>query len=106
MSDEELLDAIAAEPMPKVDLSVVRKKAVELRGLYLEEADIKERMSKVHQKITNIERKDLPDLFSNAGISSVTVDADHNHPAFVAERGTVYTAKIPDDNRTKALEWF
>ena len=45
-------------------------------------------------------------MFSKAKVSSITVEADGNHPSFVAERDTVYTAKIPEEKRMKAFEWF
>jgi hypothetical protein len=105
-NDQELFDAIAAEPVEVVDLSVVRQKAVELRDEYLHKSDLENQLKAIQSKINNIERKELPDLFSKARISSVTVDPDGNHPGFVAERGTVYTAKIPDEKRMEAFHWF
>jgi hypothetical protein len=79
---------------------------VELRDEYLRKTDLETRLKGIQSKINNIERKELPDLFSKAKISSVTVDSDGNHPGFVAERGTVYTAKIPDEKRMEAFQWF
>jgi hypothetical protein len=105
-NQDALYDALANEPAAPVDLTTIRRKAVQLRDAYLEKADLEERVKKVQTKITDIERKDLPDMFSQAGVSSVTVEADRNHPAFVAQRGTVYTAKIPDEKRMDAFEWF
>ena len=105
-NDQELLDAIAAEPEEVVDLSTIRRKAVELRDAYLEKAELEENVKKVASKITGIERKDLPDMFAKAKISSVSVEADGNHPGFVASRDTVYTAKIPDEKRMDAFQWF
>jgi len=42
MSEQEILDAVAANPLPEksTDLTIVRKKAVELRDLYLQKADL------------------------------------------------------------------
>jgi len=102
----ELQDLIESEPDEVVDLTVVRKKARELRDLYLEKAELEKRASDVQSKIANIERKDLPDMFAKAKISAMNVEADGNHPPFLAERHTVYTAKIPDEKRLEALEWF
>jgi MoaA/NifB/PqqE/SkfB family radical SAM enzyme len=105
-NENELLDAIAAEPEEKVDLTTIRRKAVELRNAYLEKADLEAQVKEISSKITGIERKDLPDMFSKAKVSSVTVEADGNHPAFVAERNTVYGAKIPEEKRMEAFQWF
>jgi hypothetical protein len=106
MSDQELLDAIAKEPEEVVDLTQIRKKAVELRDSYLQKNDLENQLREINSKISKVERSDLPELFRDAGISSITVEADGNHPAFVAERNTVYTAKIPEDKRLEALQWF
>jgi hypothetical protein len=101
-----LFDAIESEPQDKVDLTVVRQKAVELRDSYLEKTKLEEKVKEIQSRITNIERKDLPDLFSRAKVSSVTIEPDGNYPGFVAERGTVYGAKIPDEKRMEAFQWL
>jgi hypothetical protein len=106
MSDKELLDAIAAEPEEVVDLTTIRRKAVELRDTYLKKTDLENQLKEVQGRITGIERKDLPDMFAKAKISSVSVEADGNHPAFVASRDTVYAAKIPEEKRMEAFQWF
>jgi hypothetical protein len=105
-NNQELFDTIAAEPKQQVDLTALRKKAIELRDSYLAKAELEEKVKQIQSRITNIERKELTDMFAEAKVSSVTVEADGNHPGFVAERGTVYTAKIPDDKRMEAFQWF
>ena len=104
---QEVLDAIAAEPVPpkSVDLNAVRHKATELRDQYLRKNDLEAQLKEVNEKIAHTERHELIDMFNDAGLSSITVEADGNHPAFVASRATVYGAKIPDDQRIQALEW-
>lgn len=104
--NNELLSAIAAEPAPSTDISTLRRKAVELRDHYLEKADLEQQLKDKGEQIRKIERDELPDMFTQAGISSLTVEPDGNHPGFIAERTTVYTAKIPDDKRQDALQWF
>jgi hypothetical protein len=106
MENKELLDAIAAELQEPVDLSVIRQKAVELRDAYLEKTELETKVQRLSSKIAGIERKDLPDMFAKAKVSSISVEADGNHPAFVASRDTVYTAKIPEDKRMDAFQWF
>lgn len=108
MTEQELLDAIAAEPLPpkSVDLNTVREKAVELRDYYLQKADLENQLREMNDKISHVERHELIDLFDNAGISRIDVEADGNHPPFKAERTTFYGAKIPEDKRIEALQWF
>jgi hypothetical protein len=105
--DDELLAAIAAEPaQPVGDLTRLRKNAKELRDLYLVQADLQEKIKTNQAKITQMERRTLPDMFSEAKISALVVEQDGNHQPFIAERKTVYTAKIPDDKRPQAFQWF
>src|SRR4249919_375053 len=106
MSNQELLDIIADEPDQPVDVSAIRKKAIELRDIYLVKADLESQLKGLSNRIMEVERNELPSMFTQAGVSSITVEADGNHPAFVAERTTVYTAKIPDEKRMDALQWF
>jgi hypothetical protein len=105
--NQELFAAIAAEPAePTGDVSVVRKKAKELRDAYLEKSELETRAKEIQSRITTIERQELPDLFNRVKISSLTVEKEGNHPSFVAERKEVYTAKIPEHLRQEALQWF
>jgi hypothetical protein len=104
--NQELFDAIAAEEHKPADLVALRKKASELRDEHLRLDVLQAEVKKVQANITRLERKDLVDMFNEAKVSSVTVDPEGNQPAFVAERNTVYNAKIPDDKRVEAFDWF
>jgi hypothetical protein len=104
--DQELLDIIANESQEPTDITVVKQKARELRDLHLQKVDLENQLAELGKRIQTVERDDLPDLFSQVGISRVDVEADGNHPAFVAERKTIYTAKIPEEKRLEALQWF
>jgi hypothetical protein len=108
MSEQEILDAVAAESIPEkeTDLGIVRKKAVELRDFYLQKTNLENQLKELGEKIQHVERHELIDLFDNASISSITVDSDGNYPAFVAKRTTIYGGKIPEERRIEALNWF
>ena len=108
MTEQEILDAVAADPLPEkeVNLTTIREKAKELRDHYLEKAYLEEQLKALGAKIQHVERHELIDMFDAAGISSVTVDSSGNLPAFVAERTTLYGAKIPDERRMEAFAWF
>lgn len=103
---QELFDAVEQEEKEVVDLTIIRKRAVQLRDEYLHKADLENQLQEINGRITNIERNELPEMFTQAGISGLDVQADGNHPAFRAERGTVYTAKIPEEKRQEAFQWF
>jgi hypothetical protein len=102
----ELLNHIENEQDEQVDLTVVRKKAVELRDTYQLKQDLENRLKLINKQITKIERDELPDLFNRAKISDITVQPMGNQRGFFAELTTVYSAKIPDDKRQEAFEWF
>lgn len=104
--NQELLDAIEHEEKEVVDLTVMRQKAVELRDEYLRKNELEELLNKASERIKTIERNELPEMFTKAGISGIDIEADGNLPAFRAELGTVYTAKIPDELRQDAFQWF
>lgn len=103
---QELMDEIEATPKKESDVTVIREKAKELRDTYLQKADLENQLSETNSRIIKIERDELVNLFAESGISSVSVDPDGNHPGFVAERGTVIGAKIPDEKRKDAIDWF
>jgi len=106
-NEEDLFNAVAADtPQPTMDIKLVRRKAVELREQYLKLADLIQRANQVKSRITKIERDELLQMVNDAKVSGVDVDPVGNHPAFRVERSTVYTAKIPDDKREEAFEWF
>jgi hypothetical protein len=105
MTDQDALDILEGYEKP-VDLTKIRQRAQDLRNSYLKKLDLEDQLKHINHDIQKIERDELPEMFTHAGVSSLTVEADGNHPAFVAERGTVYTAKIPDEKRQEAFEWF
>jgi len=105
-NDQELFDAIAAEEPQPADLTGLRKKARELKELYILKAEQEARVAETQSKITKMERSELVQMFADAQVSGVDVDGWANYPPFRAERETVYTAKIPDDKRMEAFQWF
>jgi hypothetical protein len=105
MTEQTALDLLENYEKP-VDLTTIQKRASELRDAYLKKADLANQIELIDNNIKKIERDELPEMFTQAGISSVTVEAQGNHPGFVAERGTVYNAKIPEDKRQDAFQWL
>lgn len=89
-----------------VSLKTIQGHAVELRDYYLKKADLEQQLEQIKNKIQKIERDELPEMFTKAGVSSVTVEPTGNHPAFVAERKTAYNASIPEDKRQDAFQWL
>lgn len=105
MTDETAMDLLENYEKP-VDLNTIRDRARELRDAYLKKLDLEHQLKLVNDSINKIERDDLTEMFTQAGISSITVEAAGNHPAFIAKRETVYNAKIPEDKRQEAFEWL
>jgi hypothetical protein len=105
VTDESALNLLENYEKP-VDLNVIRNRARELRDKYLKKIDLEQQLELVKHGIRKIEQDELPEMFTQAGISSITVEATGNHPAFIAERKTVYNASIPDDKRQDAFQWL
>jgi hypothetical protein len=105
MTDENVLDILEGYEKP-VDLTTIRQRAQDLRDAYLKKLDLEDQLKHQNHSIQKIERDELPEMLTRAGVSSVTIDPDGNHPGFVVERRTVYTASIPDEKRQDAFEWF
>lgn len=105
MTDENALALLEGYEKP-VDLTALRKRAQDLRDTYLKKLDLENQLKHLNHEIQKIERDELPEMFTRAGVTSLTVEATGNHPAFVAERSTVFTAKIPDEKRQEAFEWL
>ena len=99
-------DDLLADYEAPVDLNVIRAKALELRDAYLKKNDLEQQVKHLDEQIKRVEREDLPEMFTNAGISSLTVEATGNHPEFIAERKTAYNAGIPADKRMEAFIWM
>jgi len=94
------------EPTPPDRLERVAKAAASLRALYAERTDAEARVADIQKKITQLETKDLVDLFSELGIPAFSLDADGNSPAVDFERKPFYSARIPDDGQTAAFAWL
>jgi hypothetical protein len=102
---ETALDLLENYEKP-VDLNIIRDRARELRDKYLKKTDLEQQLKLVGNSIKKIEQEELPEMFTRAQISSITVEATGNHPAFIAERGTAYNAHISDDHRQEAFQWL
>lgn len=104
--DQDLMDAITADTPDVADITIVKQKAKELRDLHFRKRDLEVQLQEINKQITSVERDDLPTLFSQVGVSRIDVEQEGNYPPFTAERKTVYTAKISEDRRLEALQWF
>jgi hypothetical protein len=96
----------AKRPPPKDRLERVRKKIIELRELEVTNLDLAERQKDNNEKIRKIKDKELVDLFDEAGIKSLGVEADGNLPAYEIELKAYYHANIPEEGAAKAFAWL
>jgi hypothetical protein len=107
-NEQDILDAVEQDPVPEKqsDLTIIQAKAVELRDLYQQKADLEARVKETSEKIQHVERHELIDLFDAAGISFIGVDPVGNYPAFVAQRITTYGSKKPTELDSQVYDWF
>jgi hypothetical protein len=92
------------------ELEKIRDACKAARNLQLEISDAENALKEKRASLNDLERKVLPDLFSVAGITSLTLEANGNMPAYEAERSPYYRANIaanwPDEKRQEAFDWL
>lgn len=103
-----LAAAVATRKLePSADkLDRVRDAARKLRDLYLQQADLNDQLVAIKKAINDYESHDLVDIFNEAGVAALSLDAEGNLPAYDAEKIPFYSAKIPEGEEEKAWRWF
>lgn len=91
-------------------LAQARAKAAELRELEAEKADLEERLTNLNKRQYKISREELPTLMADAGITTLTLAAQGNHPAVEFKLAPYYEASIAaswdPDRRAAAFEYL
>jgi hypothetical protein len=114
MSDAPSFLAAAIEARPETEsedkLQKLKDTVAEVRDLVQEKADLEQRLKDANIKIEEMKRKTLPDLMVEAGVPSITIEAEGNNPSFTAEVKPDYYANIPaewpDEKRKKAFAYL
>ncbi len=93
------LDAAAASAQPRAAtgdlLEKMRDMIREWRGLSAAISDLEDRLSAAKSQRLAVERQHLPELFAEAGVGGVSVDAEGNLPAVEAKLVPYCRASIP-----------
>ena len=103
---EEALSAVAEALSSTDKLERVRNAVRQLRDLEAQKTELEDELIEIKRKITDLTERELVKLFSEAHISSLSLDAEGNLPAIVAEKGTYYSAKIPEEKELEAFNWL
>ena len=94
----------------ETQLQQIRDAVRSVRDLQLEISSAEEAIKEKRVRLNDLERKTLPELFSVAGVKSLTIEAEGNMPAYFAERSPYYRANIaanwPDEKRQAAFDWL
>jgi hypothetical protein len=111
MTDE--VDRLAAEDAPRAttdQLQQVRELAIAAKTKELMIAAAQEKLRDLEQDLDRITSRLLPELMDKSGVSSVTVEAIGNQPAFTVKIHTMYRANIGADwepeRRAAAFAWL
>ena len=105
-----LLDkAASASPRANADkLNTVRDCARKMRDTQLEIADLEEKLSQANKRLQHLRFTELPDLFAEAGVTSVGLEAEGNMPAYEVQVRPYYYANIradwPEEKREEAFQ--
>lgn len=109
----ELLAALNSDTKPKIPtdkLDYIRNVAKAMRALAQEIEDAEAELSAKKIRMYNLQMKELPDLFDQYNIPSLTLGAEGNNPEVELEMKPYYKAVLPkdeDDNVLPAgLRWL
>lgn len=110
--DKKLLKTLKAHQstppeaaMPSNALENVRNMVRSMRDLKHEVKELEERQEEKKKLLTQIETKDLPDLFAEYNLSSLGLDAEGNMPSYVATAQPYYKAVLPKESDA-GLRWL
>lgn len=99
-----LLAEMQQDATPSEDkLTKVRAEISKLRSLEFEANSLSERQSEIANDVRQIKEKTLIDLFDDAGVNKLGIDADGNLPPYEVELGEYYKANIPEENKSEAF---
>jgi len=103
----EFIEERAATPDK---LKALRQAVSELRDLELLKNDLKDQLTQTNITINRHTRETLPDLFQDAGLTSITLEGTGNVPPYVVKLETEITANIAagwsPDEKEKAFDWL
>jgi len=69
-------------------------------------AGLEEQLEQARKLKWEMESRQLPDLFEEAGVDRVGLPAEGNYPAYDAVRLAYYHANIPPDHKEEAFDWL
>lgn len=99
-----LLTEMQQDAKPSEDkLDKVRAEISKLRSLEFEATSLRERQSEIAESVQQITWRTLVDLFDDAGINKLGIDADGNLPPYEVELGEHYKASIPEEKADAAF---
>lgn len=98
-------------PPPDNDkLAVIRGKLAEARDLEMEVEKLTDRLKDAKRDLNILLTKTLPDMFQEAQIKVLGLEAEGNTPEYVATLSPFYSAGIPtswdEAKRRKAFDWL
>jgi hypothetical protein len=83
-------------------LDRIRAKVKEARDVELRIDSMEEAVKELKKDLNRIRCEELPALFQQNGVPSITIDREGNAPAYVAELQAYYHANIPDPEKDPA----
>jgi hypothetical protein len=103
---DDILNEVESLSSSGDKLDQVRAAARRLRDLEHRKAELEDELDQTKRAILELTERDLVKLFSAANMSSLTLEAEGNHPAMTFEKTTFYSAKIPAEKEAEAFSWL
>jgi hypothetical protein len=106
-NDAELFGMINEDATPSEDkLDTIRATIAQLRDNEFEVATLEERTDEIKKLIREAKEKTLPDMFDEAGVSKLGIDAVGNLPPYEIEVTDRYHANIPAERAPEAFDYL
>lgn len=101
----------APRATPNADrLAELKTMAATVRDLQAEKADLEQRLKDTNKSLDDYYYTKLPELMDAAGVPSIVIEAEGNHPRFEATVKPYYKASIsaewPPEQRKAAYDWL
>jgi len=102
-----LLDDMREDSKPSDDrLDVLRTEIAKLRDQEYEISELEARLTELKSVVKETKEKTLVEMFDEAGVNRLGIDAAGNLPAYEIEINDRYHANIPDEVEGEAFEYL
>jgi hypothetical protein len=106
MTGEDVARAASKVSASSDKLTDIRAQVARARDLQLEIENYDDLIKQTKEELRRVLRDELPEMFSSAGVTTIEIGPEGNHPGFRAELKPYIHANVPADNAEEAYAWL